>query len=124
MVYTVKAGDIVKKGQLLATGQDTERDNRIQFLEDRIRALDELHRAGVRTYAMIAPILSGAEGLPELLKGKVDYLLIDRMNYNHAAWVYRKYKLEDDLTDDFFLRTGRELASTCRELGIDCSVVY
>ena len=46
MVYTVKAGDIVKKGQLLATGQDTERDNRIQFLEDRIRALDGLLARG------------------------------------------------------------------------------
>lgn len=89
----------------------------------RLRALEELHRAGIRTYAMIAPILPGAESLPELLKGKVDYLLIDRMNYTHAAWVYRKYKLEDKLTDDFFHRTSRELAGACKELGIDHRVV-
>ena len=49
-------------------------------IQDRILALDELHRSGIKTYAMIAPMLPGAEDLVELLKGKVDYLLIDRMN--------------------------------------------
>jgi len=37
--------------------------------------------------------------------------LIDRMNYHYADWVYRKYLLEDKLTDDFFYRTKQELAS-------------
>jgi DNA repair photolyase len=78
---------------------------------DRLKALDELHKAGVRTYAMIAPMLPGAEGLGELLKGKVDYAIIDRMNYHYADWVYRKYGLEDKLTDEFFRRTRRQLAS-------------
>jgi DNA repair photolyase len=72
---------------------------------ERIRALGELHDAGIRTYAMIAPVLPGAEGLAELLKGKIDYVLIDRMNYHYADGVYRKYGLEDALTDDFFERT-------------------
>lgn len=67
---------------------------------------------------MIAPMLPGAEGLGELLKGKVDYLLIDRMNYHYADWVYRKYGLEDKLTSDFFQRTSRELANACQKLGI------
>jgi len=78
-------------------------------INDRIEALDALHKAGIRTYAMIAPILPGAEGLGELLKGKIDYLLIDRMNYHYADWVYRKYGLEDKLTDDFFHRTRQQL---------------
>lgn len=78
---------------------------------DRIRALGELHKAGIRTYAMIAPVLPGAEGLAELLKGKTDYLLIDRMNYHYADWVYRKYDMEDTLTDEFFERIRKELAS-------------
>ena len=78
-------------------------------INDRIDALDELHKAGIRTYAMIAPMLPGAEGLGELLKGKIDYLLIDRMNYHYADWVYRKYGLEDELTDDFFHRTRQQL---------------
>jgi DNA repair photolyase len=80
-------------------------------INDRIQALDELHKAGIRTYAMIAPVLPGAGGLAALLKGKVDYVLIDRMNYHYADWVYRKYGLGDMLTDDFFERTMQELAS-------------
>jgi len=77
-------------------------------ITDRIQALDELHKAGIRTYAMIAPMLPGAEGLAELLRGKVDYVVIDRMNYHYADRVYRKYGLEDALTDDYFYRTKQE----------------
>jgi DNA repair photolyase len=64
-------------------------------IEDRIKTLDQLHSAGVKTYAMVAPVLPGADGLAELLKGKIDYLLIDRMNYHYADWVYRKYGLAE-----------------------------
>jgi DNA repair photolyase len=81
-------------------------------IEDRLKALDELHKAGIRTYAMIAPMLPGAEDLGGLLKGKVNYLLIDRMNYHYGDWVYRKYGLEDKLSDDFFNQTRQKLAPT------------
>jgi DNA repair photolyase len=80
-------------------------------IKDRIAALDELHKAGIRTYAMIAPMLPGAEGLGGLLKGKVDYTIVDRMNYHYADWVYRKYGLQDKLTDSYFHRTRQKLAS-------------
>jgi DNA repair photolyase len=80
-------------------------------IDDRIAALGELHQAGVRTYAMVAPVLPGAEGLAELLRGKIDYLLIDRMNYHYADGLYRKYGLEDALTDDYFFRTKQKLTS-------------
>jgi len=80
-------------------------------ISDRIQALDELHKAGIRTYAMIAPVLPGAEGLAELLKGKIDYVLIDRMNYHYADWVYRKYGLEDKLKDDVFYQTKQAFAT-------------
>ncbi len=56
-------------------------------------------------------MLPGAEGLATLLKGKVDYLLIDRMNYHYADWVYKKYGLEAYLTDDYYYRTKQALAS-------------
>ena len=79
-------------------------------IEDRIQALDVLHKAGIRTYAMIAPVLPGAEGLAGLLKGKIDYVLIDRMNYHYADRVYRDNGLEDTLTDDFFERARCEFA--------------
>ena len=112
--------DIIKGGQDFEVGFSvTTADDRIRKLfepgappiEDRIQALDELHKAGIRTYAMIAPVLPGAEGLAELLKGKIDYALIDRMNYHYADWVYRKYGLEDQLADDFFEQVKQEFAS-------------
>ena len=80
-------------------------------ITERIRALGELHKAGIRTYAMIAPVLPGAEGLAALLRGNVDYVLVDRMNYHYADRVYRKYGLEDTLTDDYFYRVKQEFAS-------------
>jgi len=78
---------------------------------DRIHALDELHKAGIRTYAMIAPVLPGADGLAGLLKGKIDYALIDRMNYHYADWVYQKYGLEAALTEDLFNRVRQEFST-------------
>jgi DNA repair photolyase len=91
---------------------------------DRISTLDEFHRAAVRTYAMIAPILPGAEKLPEMLAGKIDYVLIDRLNYHYADWVYRKYGLEDKRSDEFFQRMGRELASRFGKLNIPCHLTF
>jgi len=125
--------DILREAPDLEVGFSvTTADDRVRELfephtppiNDRLNALDELHKAGIRTYAMIAPMLPGAEGLGELLKGKVDYLLIDRMNYHYADWVYRKYGLEDKVTEDFFHRTGRELALVCEELGIACNLTF
>jgi DNA repair photolyase len=78
-------------------------------IAERIAALDALHAAGVRTYAMVAPVLPGAEGLADLLRGKVDYVLVDRMNYHYADRVYRAHGLEDALGDEFFRRATRDL---------------
>ncbi len=93
-------------------------------IAERVRALDELHRAGIRTFAMIAPLLPGSLGLAELLRGKVDSVLIDRMNYHYADWVYRKHGLGDKLADDFFQQAGHELAASFGEAGVPCQVVF
>jgi len=71
-------------------------------IKQRIETLEKLHSVGIKTYAMIAPILPKAEGLVAQLSGKVDYVLIDRMNYHYADWVYRRYKLEYAMTNNFF----------------------
>jgi DNA repair photolyase len=91
---------------------------------ERIRALGELHNAGVKTYAMIAPILPGDEELPKLLAGKIDYVLVDRMNYHYADHVYREHGIEDKKTDAYFNEIGRELASAFRAMGTDCRIVF
>ncbi len=90
-------------------------------IAERIRALDELHRAGIRTYAMIAPMLPGSEDLAELLAGKVDSVRIDRMNYHYADWVYRKYGLQDKLNDEYFEQTQQVLAWKFAKLGVPIS---
>ena len=121
--------DVLQKGKDFEVGFSiTTADENIRKLfepnappiKDRVRALDELHRAGIRTYVMIAPMLPGAEGLAEILAGKVDSVIVDRMNYHYADWVYRKYGLEDKMTDGFFYRTERTLSSTFAKLGISC----
>lgn len=111
--------DILKEMQDLEAGLSvTTADDAIRKIfepnappiSDRINALDELHKAGIKTYAMVAPMLPGAEKLADLLKGKIDFLLLDRMNYHYADWVYRKYGLEDKLTDAFFQQTSKKLS--------------
>src|SRR4030042_836027 len=78
-------------------------------IAERIHALETLHQGGIRTYAMIAPILPGVERLPIQLAGKVDYVLMDKMNYHYGDWVYKKYHLLDTMSDNFFLSKAREL---------------
>jgi DNA repair photolyase len=121
--------DILQKGKDFEVGLSiTTTDDGIRKLfepnappiKERVRALDELHRAGIRTFVMIAPILPGSESLAEVLTGKVDYVLFDRMNYHYADWVYRKYGLEDKMSDDYFFQTERTLSSTFTKLGIRC----
>ena len=87
---------------------------------ERVAALAELHQAGIRTYAMIAPILPGAEDLPEMLASCVDYVILDRMNYHHADWVYRKYNLAAKRSDEYFDFMMLILNSAFTKSGIPC----
>lgn len=90
---------------------------------ERLRALGELHNAGIMTYAMIAPILPGAERLVRELNGRVDRIIIDRMNYHYADWIYRTHGLEAMRSDDYFEHMARELKGECEKQGIGCTVV-
>jgi len=125
--------DLLSKGSDIEVGFTiTTADDNIRRLfepnappiNERIKALEVLHQAGIRTFAMIAPMLPGAGGLAALLKGRVDYILIDRMNYHYSDWVYRKLNLEAAMSDEFFSQTGKELASAFEKQGIDCQVVF
>ncbi len=110
----------------------TTADERIRTLfepgappvKKRIEALDELHAAGIRTIAMIAPILPGAEGLVSELKGKVDHVIIDRLNYHYADWLYKKHGMQWAMEDDFFTRVGKELARGFKKEGVSCEVLF
>jgi len=125
--------DIIKEAECFEVGLSvTTADDEIRRLFEpnapsiieRIKALNKLHSAGIRTYAMIAPILPGAEKLPEILAGNVDYVIVDRLNYYYADWVYRKYGLEDKRSDRFFQDMRLELASRFEKLNIPCHVTF
>lgn len=90
----------------------------------RIEALAVLHGSGISTFAMIAPILPGAGGLAGELKGKVDHVLIDRLNYNYANQAYRKHGLEWAGEDRFFSETSEELRKAFTKDGIPVNVVF
>ncbi len=90
----------------------------------RLDALETLHRAGIRTFAMVAPMLPGAEALGPLLVGKVDNVIVDKMNYHNADRIYREHGLEESLTEDYARRTARALVSACEVAGIPCTLVF
>jgi len=93
-------------------------------IRERIKALEELHLAGIRTYAMIAPMLPGAGELAAGLSGKIDYVLVDRMNYHYGDWVYRKHNLESAMGYGFFASKGKKLASDFAKQCIECRVLF
>ncbi len=90
----------------------------------RVEAVSTLHAEGIPTFVMIAPLLPGAEGLADLLKGKVDHVLIDRMNYHYADHVYKKYGMLWARDDEFFFQKGKEFQTAFEEAGIACKKLY
>lgn len=90
----------------------------------RIAALARLKSAGIKTYAMLAPLLPESEKLVSEIRGKVDYVYIDRMNYHYADWVYRKFNLEWAMTDDFFRQKGEELAEAFKKEQIPVYLLF
>ena len=125
--------DILKQGRDVEVGFTiTTADERMRKIFEpgappvmkRIEALMVLHRAGIRTFVMIAPLLPGADGLPELLKDSADHALVDRLNYHYADAVYKKYGMQWAMKDSFFRQKGEELGQAFERNGIPCQVLY
>ena len=93
-------------------------------IEKRIKALGILHAEGIKTFVMVAPMLPGADGLVDMLKGKVDHALIDRYNYYYADWAYKKHGMKWAMDEDFFLEKGEELRAAFEKAGIPCNKLY
>ena len=93
-------------------------------IEGRIKALAAFDSAGIKTFAMIAPLLPGAENLAVQLRGKVDYVLIDRMNYHYADHIYRRHGLEHAMSDDFLAGQTSLLATALRKEGTPVHILF
>lgn len=95
-------------------------------VQERIRALETIHDAGIRTFAFIGPLLPGnPEKLVESLAGKVDYVYIDRMNYTSAVRIfYQTVGLEEALKDSFFHEYKERLSQELRRRRMTFEVFF
>lgn len=123
----LKNSQKVEVGLTVTTAEDEIRrifEPNAPSIQERLKTLGQLHSAGIRTFAMIAPLLPNAEDLPQHLAGKVDFVLVDRMNYHYADWVYRKNRLEYAMTDSFFTAKKTEIANALKKEGIPCQLLF
>jgi len=123
----LKEAEDLEAGLSITTANDEIRkifEPHAPSIMERVRTIETMHQNGIRTYVMIAPILPEAENLVAILAGKVDYFIIDRMNYHHADRIYHKHGWQDKNTDEYFSFVGDKIASECRELGIECRSAY
>jgi len=72
-------------------------------VHERIEALKKLHKAGIKTYVFIGPVLPmNPDSLAEKIKPFAHSILIDRINYiNKVKWLYEKYNIEKWLDEKF-----------------------
>jgi len=93
---------------------------------NRIKALGRIRAAGIKTYVFIGPILPGdTERLASMLEGRVDRILMDRMNYvSSIKGIYRRLGLEWATTDEFFEEYKYRLVFELKQRGIVTDVLF
>jgi len=89
-------------------------------IEDRLAAIEELHGAGLTTFAVIQPVLPmDPARLVEHLAPHVDAVRVDRMyEMRTAAALYAAAGREDAATDAFFSETARALRRGFADRGV------
>ncbi len=92
----------------------------------RIEALGVIRSRGIRTFAFIGPLLPGnPQRLITAVDGKVDRILIDRMNYLPTiASFYHRQGLDTAMTDQFFRNQAKSLARQAAECGLACEILF
>jgi DNA repair photolyase len=127
--------DIFVQFQEIDTGftitTDDERISRLfergaSSVRERVDALAEIHAKGISTFVFIGPLLPGnPANLAELLSGKVDRVLIDRMNYvDTMRSFYTKHGLLRALSDSFFEEHKGRLVTELKRRGISYEVLF
>ncbi len=126
-VESLRKFDEVEVGLTITTADENIREifePNSPPVEQRIETLEKLHFAGVKTFAMIAPLLPKTEGLALQLSGRADYVLIDKMNYHYADRTYKKHRLEYAMTNNFFTLKKTELANAFEKEGIPYQLLF
>jgi DNA repair photolyase len=122
-----KKSNSIEVGLSITTSNDEIRkifEPNAPSIMERLKAVESLHQNGIKTYVMIAPILPEAENLIGLLAGKVDYIILDRMNYHYADRIYNNHGWKDKNTNDYFNHIKNIILNDCAELGMDCRLAY
>ena len=117
----------IEVGLSITTANDAVRkafEPHAPSIKSRLDAIESLHENGIRTYAMIAPMLPEAENLIEMLANKVDYIILDRMNYRHSTSIYNEHGWNGKNTDEYFDQTKNKMLNDCARMGIDCKPAY
>jgi len=93
---------------------------------ERIAALEKIHSRGIRTFAFVGPLLPGGpEGLISALAGRVDRVLVDRMNYLESViGLYRELGLSEATTDHFFREQAQRIAQEAAKRGLPCEILF
>lgn len=126
-VESLRKFDEVEVGLTITTADENIRkifEPNSPPVEQRIETLEKLHSAGVKTFAMIAPLLPKTKDLATQLSGKADYVLIDKMNYHYADRTYKKHRLEYAMTNNFFTEKKTELANAFEKEGIPYQLLF
>ena len=77
---------------------------RASAVAERIKALQQIHEKGIKTFAFIGPLLPGnPERLVSLLEGIAERIYIDRMNYmSTIREFYHQQGIREAATERFF----------------------
>ena len=95
-------------------------------VRQRLNALEKIHSKGIKTFVFIGPILPGnPEKLVERLAGKVDKVLIDRMNYmSSIRGFYCQHNLQHATTTRFFQEQKRRFVAELRRRHMKYEAVF
>jgi DNA repair photolyase len=121
--------DVLARFPVAAVGLSIPTDDdrvRAQFepgadpIDERIEALQACHRAGLRTFAVVQPMLPmDPDRLVERLAPFVRAVRVDRMyEVEQVRHQYRSAGREDAATDAFFAATGARLLERFRARGV------
>lgn len=119
----------IQVGFTIATDEERMRqlfEPKASPVQARLDALEKIHQKGIRTFAFIGPILPGnPKKLVGSLEGKVDEILIDRMNYvSSLRKFYHQHNLIHASTDRFFDEYRRELVDELKKRRMQFSVLF
>ncbi|MFQ5722191.1 MAG: radical SAM protein [Candidatus Aminicenantales bacterium] len=95
-------------------------------LTERLKALEKIHKAGIKTFVFIGPLLpSNPERLVSLIAGKADYVYLDKMNYMPTILnFYRQHHLEEAATATFFHRQKEKFVAAFKKSKIKTELLY